>query len=113
VDLFLSSRANVPFLASGCLQIIETGGTAPLSVHNRTEAPGYLRPTAQVTARAGTYPLARALAKEAYEALYVTNIFINSGWYLFIRPLQEPFDGVTDERGQARVYFNVRAERRP
>lgn len=115
-DLFLTTRASVPFLASGTaatLHIIETGGTAPQRTHNSLDAPAYLRPSAQVVARANSYEVARAMALDAYISLAaVRNQFIPSGggsWYLEIAPLQDPFDLGLDERKQCRVAFNVTA----
>ena len=112
-DLFLSTRAAPPFLASGSLTVVETGGSGPDLFHNKTDGAMTNRPSAQITARAASYQVARALAQNAYDALFITNTFINSGFYLWIRPLQEPFDGGTDDRGHIRVQFNVTANKRP
>lgn len=120
VSIFASSRASVPVLASGLatVHIIETGGEAPENTHNALITPGYLQPGAQITSRADDYDAAMAKARQAYNALFkVRNQFINSGWYKWIKPLQEPFDlqapaGV-DPRGQCRIVFNVIGNKRP
>jgi hypothetical protein len=115
IDIFLSTMAHIPvFLSSGTLQLIETGGTAPENTQNTTITPAYLRPSAQITARANTYAVAKAKADAAFAALYkVRNQAIGSTFYRSIACLQSPFDGGPDSRGQAQVQFNVIAIKRP
>lgn len=115
-DLFASTMADVPLLASGVptVAVVETGGTAPDNTQNATVTPAYLQPGAQVMVRGGDYVATMAKARAAYNALFaVRNQFINSGWYVSIRPTQEPFDLGVDDRGQARVAFNVLGKKRP
>lgn len=110
VNIFTSSKAAIPMLVSGgaTLVITETGGTAPDRTQNATIFPAYLRPGAQLVARANSYAAAREMADAAYQSLVkVRNQFINSGWYREIRPLQEPFEVPSDDRTQTRVAFNV------
>lgn len=112
--VFISTMAHIPVLSSGTCQIIETGGTSPENTHNNVLTPAYLQPSAQLTFRANTYVMARALARTAYFACVVRNRFINSTWYKWIKPLQEPLDGTPEPAtGQARVQFNVIANKRP
>lgn len=115
-DIFASSKAVPPVLASGfaTIVIIDTGGTDPEKTHNSVILPAYLRPSAQLTARADSYEAADAKARAAYAALVkVRNQFIGATWYKWINPLQEPFDGGVDDRGQIRVWFNVIGNKRP
>lgn len=107
--IFKGSAASVPMLASGAtLVLMETGGSGPENTQNSTQTPAYLRPTAQLSVRANTRPAARAMAEAAYLSLFkIRNQHINSGWYQFVRPLQEPFDGGVDDRKQVRIVFNV------
>jgi hypothetical protein len=108
VDLFTSTKAAPPMLPSGSLMVIETGGSGADRTHNATIRPAIVRPGAQITARALTYQRANALARLAYDAFVVVhNRWVNSGWYLEINPLQEPFDGGLDARGQVQCQFNV------
>lgn len=113
-DLFTTTKANIPVLASGLptIQILETGGTAPDHIHNSATRPAYLQPSAQITVRATSPDTARLKAEELFYASHVRNAFINSGWYMWIKPLQNPFDGGVDERGQARFQFNVIGKKR-
>jgi hypothetical protein len=114
VDLFYSTNANVPRLPSGepTVHIIETGGTSPDHTQNSAIIPAYIQPAAQITVRADAYEDARARAEEVYLALNIRNMFVNSGWYVWIKPLQEPFDGGVDETGsQIKVQFNVIAKK--
>ena len=110
-DIFVSSRAVVPVLASGfaTISIKSTPGTSPENTHNSTTRPAYLQPGAQILVRADDWEEAETKALAAYSALYqVQNEFINSGWYKWIRPTQEPFDMGLDARGQQQqVAFNV------
>lgn len=125
-DLFISTRGNPPYVASGCLAITETSGSAPERTHNSVIVPAYLRPAAQIMATAETYLRARALARAAYNAVvgvrnswviatreYESGEGLQSGWYREITPLQEPFDAGVNDRGQARCGFNVIGVRRP
>lgn len=109
-NIFETSLANIPILVSGeaTLQITGTGGTGVENTHNATVFPAYLRPTSQLVARADTPAAAREMADAAFQALFVTNSFINSGWYRSIRPLQsEPIDLGIDVRKQSQFAFNV------
>ncbi len=116
VDLRASTKAAVRVMASGraSLHIIATGGSSPDNTHNSVITPAYINPSAQLVSRADDYKTAETMAFAAYFALYkVRNQFINSGWYQSIKPLQEPFDGGVDERGQVKVVFNVVGKCRP
>lgn len=135
VDLFVSTKGNVPLLASGTLSIVETSGSTPERTHTRRSGatvvgntrPAYQRPAAQIMARADSYPRAYALARAAYNAIvecphnvwivaereYEAGAGLQSGWYRDIVPLQEPFDAGVDDRKQARCGFNVIGVRRP
>lgn len=128
-DLFTSSAANVPMLASGLatLTIIETSAGGPERTQNSVVRPAYLNVSALFMARANTYRAAKAKCQAAYgEVVGIRNSWIvadreyfageglASGWYREIDPLQEPNDpGREDDRGQARCVFNVRGVRRP
>jgi len=108
VDLFTSTKAAPPLLPSGSLMVVATGGSGADRTHNATIRPAIVRPGAQITARASSYELAHRLAHLAYDAFVVVhNQWVNSGWYLEITPLQEPFDGGLDVRGQVQCQFNV------
>lgn len=127
-NLFISTQASVPILASGdaTLQIVETSGAGTERTQNSVIRPAYIHPSAQFTARANTYAKAKAMAQAAYDAVvgirnclitanreYVTGAGLQSGWYREINPLQQPFDGGPDDRKQARCQFNVIAIKRP
>jgi hypothetical protein len=126
VDLFISTKASPPLLASGTLSIVETSGSAPERTQNAVVRPAYIRPAAQFMARADTYERAREIARGAYNAVvglrnswviaareYEPGAGLRSGWYREITPLQEPFDAGVDDRKQARCGFNVIGVRRP
>ena len=114
VDLFMNSRAAVPQLVgSATVTITETPGTAPELTQNSTIRPAYLQPAAQILARANTYGLARAKADAAYFSLAkIRNQFIDCTWYQHIKPLHEPADMGSDEKGQSCVVFNVIGKKR-
>jgi hypothetical protein len=122
--IFTTSRAALPFLASGAaLSVIETGGTAPLRTHTSrvsgfvqaVTSPAYQRPSALIMVRSKKSSEAEAMARAAYDALAgFRNGFINSGWYQEISPMQEPYDpGGPDDAGFYRCNFNVTAIKRP
>jgi hypothetical protein len=113
-DLFFSSRATPPYLASGSyLVVIETPGGPPEFVHNE-DIPHFIFPGAQVTGVANDYVTARAKAQAALDALRgKRNVTINSTFYRAIRTPQEPFDGGLNARGQCTVKFNIMGDKRP
>lgn len=111
VTIFTTSQATVPKKTVAVLHIRKTGGSGPEQTQNATLRPAFLRPGAQLVARADTYAAAEALATAAYYSLgQVRNEFISSGWYRRIRCTQEPFDLGVDDRGQQQSVFNVTAE---
>ena len=115
-DIFASSAATIPLLASGLatLHLIQTAGLEPERTHNAVLTPAYVQPGMQVTAAANTYAAAFAKATLAYNSLFkIRNQFINSGWYKWVKPLQEPGDSGVNPSGQSRVSFNVIANKRP
>lgn len=116
VSIFASTAAAIPMLASGLatLQVISTSGSGSELFQNDTTRPAFRFPGAQIVARATDYLTAEAKANAAYAALFkVHNQFINSGWYQWVRPEQEPFDLGKDDRGQQRVAFNVTGKYNP
>lgn len=116
-NIFKGSKASIPVLPNGAatLQLISTGGTNPDRTHNSVIRPAYLRPTAQLTARADGYSACETMARAAFDSLVsVRNEFINSTWYQEIEPLQSEFiDLGVDEKKQNRLVFNVLGNKRP
>lgn len=111
-DIFTSTRGQVPKLASGeaTLQLIETGGTSPENTQNALGQPAFMRPGAQILARADSKVKAEAKAWDAYRVVFrIRNKFINSGWYREVKMLQAPIDLGLDDRGQIKYGFNVLA----
>jgi hypothetical protein len=119
-NLFVGPLAVVPRqLPSGqpVLVITATPGAGPTETHNITNAPSYTNPGAQLAGHGIDYDETVALVQDAYDALYpIRNQYVGSGsvlpWYLWIRPLQEPFPIGVDAQGVIRVVFNVTARRR-
>lgn len=68
-NIFTTSMKDIPDGDGPYLSIVETGGTFPERTHNSVSVPAYLRPTAQIVVRAGTYSAARTMARAAYNAL--------------------------------------------
>lgn len=116
VNIFMSSRASIPVLASGAatLGIYVTAGAGIETTHNSVIRPAYIFPSATLIARANSYARAEAMAYLAYFSLVkIRNQFIASGWYLWIKPLQEPHDPLTDARDQAQCSFTIVGKKRP
>jgi hypothetical protein len=129
--IFLTTKStapNAPLLASGeaVLTIVDTSGSGPENTQNAVITPAYIRPAAQLKARAHSPLKARALAQAAYRLItpirncwivagreYTTGEGLMSGWYRSIVPLQEPFDSGQDDAGNATYSFNIIAIRRP
>lgn len=112
-NMFATQMSTIPYLASGLptLNVVPTGGGAGEFTQNLVSRPAYLKPSASVTVRAGTYELAYDMAQAAFDACSsVRNQFINSGWYLWLRPVQSmPYPLGPDGREQVMVRFNVNA----
>ena len=112
-SIFIGSRTALPNGAGPYLTLIETGGYFPLRTHNSVSVPAYQRPTFQIMCRAATYPAARLMCQNAYDALAgVRNVELSGTWYIEISPIQEPMDLGLDETGRARVAFNINVIKR-
>ncbi len=95
--------------AAPFVSVIETGGLSPIGTHNEG-ATALRRPGFQIVARALDPKVARAKAEQAYLALRVSNQTLGgpSGVrFLWVRPVQEPFELPLDAMGYARMAFNV------
>lgn len=108
VDLFVGSKAVIPAGDGPFVSLIETGGSAPEGTHNLVDVPAYVRPSAQVVCRGTDYLTVRSKAQDVYLAFYgVMNQVVNGTYWRSIDIKQEPFDLNVDEKGRARVVFNI------
>jgi hypothetical protein len=111
--MFATQMSTIPYLVSGLptLNVVPTGGSGGDRTQNLVSRPSYLKPSASITVRAGTYEQAYDMAQAAFDACTgVRNQFINSGWYLWLRPVQsQPYPLGPDGREQVMVRFNVNA----
>src|SRR5678815_749340 len=67
-NIVLGSKGVIPAGDGPILTMIETGGTGPLRIHNKT-ATHVSRPTVQVVVRGKNYAATRTMAVNAYNAL--------------------------------------------
>lgn len=113
-NILLSSKAVIPTGAGPYLSLIETGGSGSVRTQNNTAIE---RPTAQISARASSYPVARTMLKTAYDALGgangLHNVTLSGVFYLSIVPRQQIIDIGLDDPGRAMVAFNIDAEKQP
>lgn len=114
VDVFESLKATVPQLplGSATVHIVTTGGTSPDHTQNSVLVPAYIQPGAQFTIRAQDPADAERKARLVYDAVHIRNQFVNSGWYLWIKPLQEPYELTMLDTDDSRYIFNVICKRR-
>ena len=113
-NIFVSSKAMIPTGDGPYLSITTTGGAPPLRTQNSVAQPAYQRPSAQLVARAASYPAARTMINAAYSAVAgVRSEVINGVYYREMNPMQEPFDLGLDSAGRATLAFNVAAIKRP
>lgn len=112
--VYESSNAQIPTGSGPYLSVQTYGGRAPDYIQNQLP-PAYEHPSIQVTARAMDPDVAEAKAREAYNLLAgVRNTIISGGVrYLYLKPMQEPFDGGKDKAGRVKFIFNVMAEKVP
>ncbi len=117
-NIFLGSKAVIPPGNGPYLTLIETGGTAPTRVQNKTSV-NTQRPTAQVAVRArrddGTgYNVARTMLKAAYDALDgIFNTTLSGTFYQRIVVRQEPTGIGLDANARPVIVFNIEAEKNP
>lgn len=106
-DLFIGSKAKVPSGPSDdgpYVSIIETGGTAAVLSHDGR----YPRPSCQVSVRARSASVAKALADQLHAALGDKfNVTMGSTFYLSVNAVQETMDMPADSMGRARYGFNL------
>jgi Bacteriophage minor capsid protein len=101
-----------PSVAS--LTISPTGGSQPERTHNEGDLPAYVKPSAQIVARAQQPSAAEALAQAAWNALFkVRDRKVNGVWWRQTTMNQEPFPIEADEQGLARYVFNFSCVKRP
>lgn len=110
-NIILGSKGVIPDGDGPILSILETGGTAPLRVHNEAGA-HVQRPSAQILVRGKNYSATRTMAKNAYVALDgVFNATLSGTFYQHILAMQEPTDIGLDAKGRVMISFNVEAEK--
>lgn len=123
-SIFWTSGAILPPASAtqsrtGFLTLQDTGGAAPIIMHNSTKAgvqiiPAYRRPSAQIVARSTDAGPAMILAEKAWNiCVQKRNFFVNGVWYVKLDVVQEPFDLGKDDAGRVRYAFNVDGEKRP
>lgn len=112
VNIFGSSKAQIPAGVGPYLTVMETGGSAPTRQQNQAPA-ATQRPTAQILVRAQSYAEAFAMARAAYNALDgLFNEALSGTFYLSVTARQEPMDlGHPDDAGRVMVAFNIEAEK--
>lgn len=112
--LFFGTRPAIPLEIDWTYSFVDTGGAGFEYVQNQL-LPAYHFASAQLMARAKDPIVARAKAAALFNVVCaVRNQFLNATvWYLWVRPLQAPFDFGLDERERARIVFNVIALKRP
>ena len=112
-NIFLGSRAAIPSGEGPYLSLIETGGSAPLRIHNVTTGHPQ-RPTAQVAVRGKKYNLARTMANNAYLALDgIYNTVLSGTFYQKVIARQEPTDIGLDNLERVLITFNIEVEKQP
>lgn len=96
------------------LSLIVTGGLAPQYVHNSRGTPAYVQPGMQLLARSKNAVDAEALIHQAYDIICpVRDTLLGTTLYLFIKPVQEPFDMGLDANTRSCWAFNIRTLKRP
>lgn len=114
VDLFMSTKAQIPSGPGPYTVLIETGGTTSRRTQNDNSTE---RPSAQISVRATSYTIARQRAVQVYNAFGgdngLFNTYVGGTRYVSIIPLQSITDLGLDELSRARVGYNIDAEKDP
>jgi hypothetical protein len=116
VNIFASSKAQIPTGAGPYLSITQTSGSGPENTHNAAGIGriAYERPNAQLLARAQTYPAALGMIDAAFKAVFpVRNRFVNGVWWRQVVCLQQPFDFGLDDLNRICFVFNIAVTKRP
>lgn len=111
-DIFAGSDVKIPDSPQTITTLRDTGSFGIVRTQD-VRGVAYEQPTAQLVVRAKTLADARAKAQEAFDALFITNRAVLGTWYLYILPMQPPFDMSKDAGGRSRYGFNFRALKRP
>lgn len=76
-NIFAASVSSIPDVETGVLTLRQTPGPSPIRIQNSVATPNFVRPNAQILARAEDVVTAKALAHAAYDALYgVRNTYV-------------------------------------
>lgn len=111
--LFQGTGADIP--NSGTIIIVtETGGPGPMETQN---AGSIKQPSFQVVAQSNDPRLVGPKIDAAYLALggsdqYIRNVSIDGIFWLWIKPMSEPFVLPPNANGNSRAAFNVESCRR-
>lgn len=110
-NIILGSKGVIPDGDGPLLSVIETGGTAPLRIHNETGA-HVQRPSALILVRGKNYVATRSMAKNAYLALDgIFNTSLSGTFYQKVMAMQEPTDMGLDPKGRVMISFNIEVEK--
>lgn len=102
--IFVGADVNLPDGPGPFLTLIETGGIASVGTHQEPTA--IRQPYVQATARGDLYDATAALADRTFDALNVSNLQIGDLFFLWIRPVQNPFQLPNDANGRVRLVTN-------
>lgn len=107
-NLFKGSKARLAEGPGPLVSVFRTGGTGGEGTHNSVDVPAYEGPTGQIVTRAKDYDDAETLSLMLYAFLWpLQNFFINGTWWRELNVKGEPFDLPPDEKGRARIAFNI------
>lgn len=108
VSLFLGTKAVIPNGNGPFVSIIPTAGLGDEGTHNASrDGIAYERPSAQIVFRSESFLVAWNAAQAGYAALNFVDTMVNGTWWRLCKPKQEPFDLGVDDKGKARVVFNL------
>jgi hypothetical protein len=112
INIFIGSKAEIPAGDGPFIVLIETGGSGS----SRTQGGSSTEhPSAQISVRATTSPVARDKLLEIRDVLGgdngLYNIVLSGNRYISIIPNQSVTDIGEDEVGRPRFAYNIQAER--
>lgn len=109
-NLFKGAKARLPEgnVLGALVSIYRTGGDGDEGTHNSIDVPAYESPRGQIVSRHVDYDVAERMALQLYAFMWpIQNTFINGTWWRELNVRGEPFDLPLDEKGRARVAFNI------
>jgi len=112
-DVFKGAKSIVPAGVARAVTIIPTGGLGDEGTHNLSrDTIAYERPSGQLVFRGDDWNAVNDAAQQAFFGLNFLDRFVNNTWWRVCAPKGEVYELPVDEKGRARLVFNLDSVKR-